>query len=34
VDEAFKQKVGNGLVDDSFAFGTIEGEAAGAHSVV
>jgi hypothetical protein len=34
VDEAFEQKVGNGLVDDRFAFGTIEGEAAGAHAVV
>jgi hypothetical protein len=34
VDEAFEQKVGNGLVDDRFAFGTIEGEAAGTYAVV
>ena len=34
VDEAFEQKFGNGLVDDSFAFGTIEGEAPGTYAVV
>jgi hypothetical protein len=34
VDEAFEQKVGNGLVDDRFALRTIEGEASGAHAVV
>jgi hypothetical protein len=34
VDEAFEQKVGNGLVDDRFALRTIEWEAASAHSVV
>lgn len=34
VDEAFEEKIGDGFLNDGFAFGPIKGEAAGPDAVV